>query len=742
MTEPAVIRPLPVQGARPTLDDRVDLRDLLPGGHPVRDTIRYQDDRWDFTGYPFVNQTVRYLDFTAVPARWRNAVKDWTLMRLNPDLARTGASKLDTNDVMAGAAAAERPIKVPSALAYINCFAASLTIVDQMSREALNETDWNEFVARMRLEFPDAAAVTLASYARPLLSLWSYRGVLGLPGNLFGGRPFTGRTVEQMFKVPERGLNAARPDAETCGPLLGLALWILDHCAEDILSRLEVLAAVPDNTHLDREGQIDKVLEVLDAYERTGLPVPAMPILGRDTLAPAWSTFVKLAGCARRELPSPKGRATHRFTDLCEQLGISEAQDGFKLPVAVVPDRDGALTPWIDALRPTKHHLGLDFWSCTLAYACALIISMLTTVRERELAALPHDCIRSSKYDRGDTEVPVTRMHGYLVKNRTDPIPATWVVADDVVRAVQVVHRLKAALRLEPLLHPQTGREILMHPGLGRARGTVKLTDTLGLDGMWLTWLRQAGDHLAGRGLLPNLPELPEFLPHRVLRITGIEAYASQAWGDALAAAQAHWSSRTVAHGYLGHLPRSVYLADPDAIEEATQRDRAWSLLDVATRLVDDPGAVTGNGADRVRDLLRDTGATELATGPITPRQLTVLARRTEQVFVGEHTICVFGPGGLCGSSTEAEWKLCRPGACRNSGMTRAQRARLELRRRGLVGRDGVFQRARRKLEDDNPTLAEEFANLDDTALRDLVLADLPGRFATAAQESADDQQP
>lgn len=720
------------------LDDAVDLRTLIPKANHVHHPIRYGQSRWAFTGYPFVNQSTDFLDFTEVPQAWQPAVKDWILMRLNPTLARTGLSGLDIDHTMADVAAAERAIGVPSAIAYLFGLTASLKTLEQIGVQQLRPEHWHEFAARLRGTYPETAARSLAGYARPLISLWRYRGVLRLPEDLFGGRPFNGWTAEKLFAVADRRLNAERPASEVAGPLLGLALWMLDHCAQDILLRLEALAAIPDRTHLPRADQTAHVAQLLLQYEKTGRPLPATRRPGRTELTPAWSVFVKLAGCSSALLPDPMGQASRELKRLHDLRGVSLTEDGFDLPIQKVHPPNGVPIPWIDALPPIRLYLGLNHWSAALAYACTLIITLLTTVRDRELAALPHDCIRVGTYDRGDEQVPVTRMHGYLVKNRDRATPASWVVADDVVRAVEVLHRLKAALRLPPKTHPLTGKEMLLHPALGRTRDGRLPQDTLNLRRGWHIWLKKSGEHLADRGLVPPLPALPKYLTHRALRITGIEAYASRAWGDALAAAQAHWSSRTVAEGYFGHLPNSVYMADPEAVAEVVDRDRAVALMDVASSLRDDPAAIAGNGAARLRQRLSDSGAADL-TGAVTQRQLNVLARNTKDVFVGELTICVHGPGGLCGNEKEADWLLCRPFACRNSGTTRAQRARLELRRRGWARRSGVFERARRKIEEDAPGLADEFADLNDADLRTLILDDLPGRYASAAKGDDDD---
>lgn len=732
----AVVLTLPGRGSRTTVDDATDLRTLIPGAETVREPIRFGNNTWDFTGYPLVNQTIYRLEFGGIPPIWRQVVKGWALLRVNPDLAANGKSGLKTDDVMMRVAAAERPLSLISLFPYVGGLALSLTILNRDYGEHLSSEDWMSFASQLAAENPNAGPASLAGYVRPLLSLWSHRGLLDAP-EMFGGRPFTGRTPESVFGVPARDLNVERPAPELCGPLLGLSLWIMDNCAEDILSRLEALAATPDVTDRSREEQLEIVRQRLLDWEGTQRSLPGVLSLRRKTIAPAWATFVKLAGCSADALRNPTGEAKLVFDRLQKDLGVSLAEDGFNLPISRVPGIDGNLIPWIDSLAPTRYGLSLDHWAGSLAYCCAFVITLLTTARDRELAALPHDCLFESTYERGDVDVPVVRMRGYLVKNRKAPVAAEWIVGDDVVRAVGLIHRLKAALGLPPRSHPQTGKEVLLHPGLGRARGE-QTGDTLRLASAYLNRIRTSADHLARRGVVPALPLLPDWLSHRTLRITGIEAYASQAWGDALAAAQGHWSNRKVAEGYFGHLPRSVYIADPASVEEVRQHLTGQVLLDVANDRAGDVSEVAGNGSARLEKALAATITPDLLTGPVTGRQVRQIAKRNPNVYVGELTICVFGPGGLCGSGSEADFKLCRPFVCRNSATTKAQRGRLELRRRVWLQFDGAFERARRKIEADTPGIAEEFADLDDAALRELILADLPGRYLFATDEGDD----
>lgn len=731
-----VITPLPVQGARASLSDRVDLRTLIPDGARIQSPIRYSSDTWDFEGYPLVNQTVRSLNFAGIPARWRNVIKDWTLLRMNPDLARSGQSGLNTAAAMATAEAAAKPLRPMSVLAYLLTFSISLTLLEQRDSTRLGPEDWSTFAADMRAAYPTAEPQTLAGYVRPLTMLWSAREVLHVP-DMFGGRPFAGQTVDSVFQVPQRGLNVDRPRPDLCGPLLGLCLWILDNCTDDIIIRLERLASAPDITQEPRDVQIAAVVDQLRSWEQTGRPVPATVALRGDhtTPTPSWATFVKLAGASNKTLKNPTGVARELFDRLVADRGVSPTEDGFALPLRVVPTLGGEPRTWIDALPASRYGRGLDFWVTQLAYACTFIITILTTVRDRELAAIPDDCLRKGTYDDGDAVIPVTRMRGYLVKNRTTPAPATWVVGEDVIRAVAVLRRLKQLLKLAPSRHPQTGEPVLLHPGLGRNPGDV--SHSLQLTGPYIERFQSSADYLAARGVLPPLPHLPDGLAHRTIRITGIEAYASQAWGDALAAAQGHWSNRKVAEGYYGHLPNNVFIADPESVDEVRQIATAQALLDVASdaNAATLPSVIGGAGAKRLDAVLTDANAFQLANEAVTGRQLLKIAKNHTNVFVGEFTICVHGPGGLCGNEQEAEFRLCRPTACRNSATTRAQRARMEIRRRDLCGKDGAYERARRKIEADAPGLEAEFVGMSDEELRDITLRDLPGRFAEAARE-------
>ena len=728
----AALQHLPVQGAKPTLGDDVDIRTLIPNGMKVARAIRYSDDVWAIDGYPLVNATVSALDFTPVPDRWRFIVRDWVLLRLNPELATTGASGLSVDAVMAPTASAERPLGLPSAVAYITGLAISLQVIDNNGWRTLGSDEWAGLASQMAAQLPDATPATLAGYCRPLVSLWRYRDVLGVP-SMFGGlRPFAGTPVESVFDVPRKDLNVERPVPEYCGPLLGLALFMLDHCADDILARLEVLKRQPFG-ELAQSAQVDKVEQWLRSWEASGRALPGVVSARTKDLTVSWASIVKNAGCSTGVLRNPRAQLVPLLAELREQLGVSPDHDGFDLPIATAPGPGGKPIPWISALPPVKYGLGLQHWANALVYACAFVIVMLTTVRDRELAALPHRCLREDTFERGDQDIEITRMHGYLVKNRASPLPASWVVGQDVIRAVEVIHRLKAALEIPTHVHPVTGEEVLLPASLIQGHKTGK-SDTVQLDLSYLQYLKTSGDHLAERGLTPALPAIPKMIPHRALRITAIHAYASQPWGDALAASQAKWSSRTVAEGYLGHLPNSVFISDPDAVQEVSQVVTGQALVDAAVDLADDPAAVQGAGVARLNDVLAGYGLTDLRNGPTTNRQLARLARDHPNVYIGEGTICIHGPGGLCGNPSEAEWMLCRPGACRNSAVTRGQRARHELRRRNWTSLGGVFARARAKLEEDLPGLEAEFAPFDDAFLRDLMLSELPGRFALAAR--------
>lgn len=727
---------LPVQGVKPSLEPETDIRSLIPRGVQIRQPIRYGDDQWVLHGYPLVNQGVSELDFRLVPARWRNIIKDWVLLRLNPSLARSGHSGLDTGSPLAQAAAAAPPISMMSAVAYVYTFTVTLPVVDARGT-SLGPLDWKAVAQGLRDRDSQVSPKTNATYARPLNALWTARSLLRVP-NMFGGRPFGGEAVEKVFAVPARDLNIDRPEPQLCGPLLGLCLWIIDNCADDVLARVEHLAAVPDCSQAPRQEQVAAVIDLLDAWGASGRALPATVGLRGDTsgLRASWATFVKMAGASNKSLKNPVGDAVAVWNDLIALRGVSRYEDGFDLPIRNVRALDGSQRRWIDALVATRYGFGLDHWASTLAYACAYVIALLTTVRDRELAALPDDCLRQGTYERGDVDVPVTRMHGYLVKNVGEPRPASWVVGDDVIRAVKIIQRLKLALRLEPRTHPTTQQEILLHPGLGLGANAGR--DTLVLTGEWLRRFESTAHFLAERGLIAAFPELPAWLSHRTIRITGVEAYASQPWGDALASAQAHWSSRTVAEGYYGHLPNSVYIADPDAIEEVRQVLVGQTLLDVAAEAnhagLDE--VVRGAGTSRLDAVLEQAQAYDLVNSPVTGKQLVKIAKNNPNVSVGPFTICVFGPGGLCGSVHEANFRLCRPGKCRHSAMTRGQRAREELVRRGHSGKGGIFERAKRKIEADMPQLQPEFVGLDDPALIEIVLTDLPGRYADAARSS------
>ena len=121
---------------------------------------------------------------------------------------------------------------------------------------------------------------------------------------------------------------------------------------------------------------------------------------------------------------------------------------------------------------------------------------------------------------------------------------------------------------------------------------------------------------------------------------------------------------------------------------------------------------------------------------PLTPARLKTLGKKNINIEQGPLTLCLYQPeGALCGGKGKPDFRLCLPGQCRNSIMSRADRARYELmRRQHLALKSDVLRRAADKMHDANPDITDEFADVDDDGLQQIIKQHIDD-YITAALE-------
>ncbi len=322
----------------------------------------------------------------------------------------------------------------------------------------------------------------------------------------------------------------------------------------------------------------------------------------------------------------------------------------------------------------------------------------------------------------------VTRytLRGYLSKGRRAPRGTQWPVNARIARVVAAVQELHRILAVEPSRHDQTGEWLLFDAQLVTASKRAS-RNTMHLDLSYMDWLIQGAQRLADRAVIADNLEDVVGLTSSQIRITAIQAYASRPLGNALAAQFGKWNHSAVALGYHGDVYKVVALADPESATDYTHEDIGRTLHRAAS---DD---VRGAGQKRLSRVVEGELGDAANPGPLSTSRLKAMGRRNPNIAVGPFTICVFNAeGALCGGAGAADFRLCRPFECRNSAMTRAQRARFELRRRVEANMGPALLRSSAKLAAAAPDIIDEFADLTDHDLSRIIAEDLDDYLADA----------
>ncbi|HLU42465.1 MAG TPA: hypothetical protein VKZ55_08720 [Microthrixaceae bacterium] len=219
------------------------------------------------------------------------------------------------------------------------------------------------------------------------------------------------------------------------------------------------------------------------------------------------------------------------------------------------------------------------------------------------------------------------------------------------------------------------------------------------------------------------------------VRITALQAYASRPLGNVLAAAFGQWSTQAVATGYYGDVTKIIHLADPTDADGAVQEDTGRTLARAANRLDD----YQGNGVGHLREVVDRHRETIANPAPLSQARLKTLGKKISNLRTGPYTLCLYRPEmALCGGQGAADFRLCRPHECKNSAMSRAQRALLELRRRQELRMAPILRRNAEKIAAAIPELEGEFAAMSDEVLATIAAEDLDDYVRDVLHEDPD----
>lgn len=695
---------------------------LINGGEHLDHDPVFADDEWDLAGHPAWKDkagTQTRVKFGALSPRWRTPAKELALLQLSPHLAPQAAP---TNPVADAWPHLQEPVGPGTAQGNIKALSHALATVEAHQVDLTQPESWERLTVLLRQpasveqkqQGVTLSGLTARARAQQLLALWQIGQIGGHTDLLGEHRPWGGRDVAQIFRK-DLPRNSVRPH-EHVGHVLGFVAWFFDNVAENVIEHIEWWAAnsstEPPATRDELFEEMHGLLADLAARNGGALPASSRGPAGKVTLAAA--PLARLLGVYDADEAFLAGRwAIRQFrTPPPLRLGITPCP----VPIKVLPTIDGDELPWTATLLPSQSEL--DAWQRRLVYYGMYYLAATVMLRDSQLATLPLDPVKTETIQRPNG-ASYTRhvLSAFKTKNRHAPTPTSVTVNARVVRIIELLQRLHQALGYTAERHSVTGLPYLFDARLavplGKA-GHANSREGIYLDLSFLTQMTEGAAELHQRGLIAR--DLSDTtLSMRQVRITCAQAYSVREHGQALAAAFGQWDSRAVAQGYIGDVYRLITPIEPGETRDLTREDIGRRMAHAARK----KDELTGNGlrrmeetAERHRDALSNPDA-------LTPARLKTLGKNNPNIEQGPLTICIFQPeGALCGGKGKPDFRLCLPGQCRNSVMTRADRARYEMmRRQHLALHSPVLRRAADKMHDANPQIAAEFTDHTDDDL-------------------------
>ena len=716
-----------------------DIRTLIPSADRVPRLIRFIDDVWDLSGHPSWRSKTgaqTSLKFSDVPARWRDAVKEWVLLCLDPSLAARWAPG---EPAAATWPLTQEPIKLVTAQSNLKSLRLALQLLERFELVEPDADGWARAATLLRhpvdradkLANAELSPATLRMRAQQLQSLWSIRTIVARP-TLLGTEPFGGMETTEIFGSGSRPKRNQRRPHEDVGLCLGFAAWVLDNLADDVLAHLRWWAenaTRPGDAPTSREEGYQAMVGLLhDIVTDQGVLPASENINGNLTLAHA--ALGRFLGLHDSDEAYLWGRyAMRRFDGVPLSL---DAGNPCPLPITEFTRVSGGGSgPWTPRLLDVDEEL--QWWASALAYYGMFYIAATCGLRDLDLDCLPVDCVTTETRTRPTGETYVRHsLRGYKQKNRTAPVPTTWPVNARIARIVSVLSELHDIYGLEPSINSHTGEPRLFHSGLITASKRASRRESLHLDLQFMDWFRKGARRLHDQGVVArNLDDISSLSSAQV-RITALQAYASRQLGNALVARFGQWSTKNVSLGYHSDVTKIIHLADPaDATE--LEREHTGRTLEIANRNRDQ---LRGNGVPALSDAIQRSQGVLANPTPLSQSRLRSLGKKYPNLKTGPHTLCLYRPEtALCGGDGAADFRLCRPYECRNSAMTVGQRAAVELRRRQDLRMAPILRRDAEKIASGMPDIVSEFVDTDDDELAQIVAAEQDSYLAAAFNE-------
>ena len=735
----SIRRPMPDPVHSHLFQPEEKINDLIASGDDLTHTVRYREDKWNLAGHrawPVKNGQQCFINFANIDSHWRNCAKDLALLQMRPQLAWERAPEVPLAQAWREVQEAISPV---TSQGNIKALGHALAVIDQQQIRHFDSETWERIVNLLiqpanKEHKRDGATLSFATgrmRANQIIALWQVSHIGDNPTLLGHDRPFDGRETAEMYVRKNKG-NAVRPH-EAVGSVLGFAAWVFDNIAEDIVTHIEWWASnTSQEPPATKHDLYEAMLELADdlAGKNNGILPGTVPNGGtRVTLAGAG--LGRLLGVADADLSYEASRWV--VAQLKDRVAYSTDVSPCPLPISCVMDANGAHVPWVPRLIASAS--SLDIWQRRLVYLAMFYISSTTLLRDSQISIIPMDCV-SEKEIKRPNGITYTRysLHTFKTKNRHAPIPTTVTVNARIYRIITLLQRLQAALGYEPDLHRATGLPFLFDQRLATGLGKMPRVDSresLHLDLSFMKVVKDAAGELRRRGMIPrDLDDVK--INMRQVRITAAQAYAVREHGQALAAAFGQWDSRAVAAGYIGDVYELIAPHDRDELIDLIAEEKGRRLTKAASEV----DSMTGNGQKRLSETLATNKKILANPAPLSPARLRSLGKQVRNIEQGPLTLCLYqDEGAMCGGRGKPDFRLCFPGQCRNSVMSLADRARYELmRRQHLLLHSEVLRRAADKMDDANPEIKEEFQDVADASLQDIIKVDMDAYIAQALE--------
>lgn len=723
----------------PLFGDREVIATLIPGGHDLHWQHVFADDVWDLAGHPAwkpKHGTATQLDFTRVTERWRTAAKEMCLLQLNPSLAADRAPKAPMSATWS---ASQEPVLPVTAQANLKMLSHALGALDRFHISTFDDETWDRIQQLLiqpqskedKREGATLAPATGRGRAQQLIALWQVTHIAARVPLLGSVVPFRGQeTVTLYARRSQR--NSVRPD-EAVGHVLGFCAWLIDHAAEDIVARVEWWAPRADDPPLGQEQLREAMLDlVLDIAERNSGRVPAVR---RPDGRLSFGHSILARACGEFDDDQSFSAGRWVFGRIKDDVVLDVTVDACPMPLTKVASTDGGTRPWTGRLTATNAEL--DHWQRLLVYAAMYYLSATLMLRDSQLSLLPLHPIDVQTRTRPDGSVYKTyTLRAWKTKNRHSPTPTSVVVNARVARIISLLQRLQLALGYEPARSDVTGQHFLFDYRLAVPKGRAVRSgarEGIYLDQGFNRLIIEAAARLHADGVLARDLNGAK-VSMRQVRITAAQAYASREHGAALSAAFGQWTTRQVADGYVGDVyKRLITPVEPEDVTDILNQATGRTLVQAASKRKD----LSGKGLPRLDQAIERTNLPLANQTPLTPSRLASIGKKNRNIHQGTLSLCIYQPeGALCGSQAGPDFMHCQPGACRNSVMTPADRARYELRRRAYLLYDtAVGRRGANKLDSLNPEIAMEFRGRSDDDLRDIIRNQYEAYIADALGE-------